>query len=212
MNSEFSRKAWYLPLGVVLGWFALSLLLKPLYAPLEDRLVDARFRLRGEQAIDSSIVVLYLDNDQVASLGGWPIRRSYYALMVDVLHRLGASIVATDIFFQSRVPEYPEYDDLLVGVARDAHNVVLSGYFKSVERKDGRAFVLVPAAEAGKNEDIVLTQMDIRQLQLAKAAIYAGIVMLQLERRPPWVDLEEDERDEWFDVDADDDDEEAPSS
>jgi 2-hydroxymuconate-semialdehyde hydrolase len=27
-----------------------------------------------------------------------------------------------------------------------------------------------------------------------------GIVMLQLERRPPWVDLEEDERDDWFDV------------
>ena len=45
--------------------------------------------------------------------------------------------------------------------------------------KDSRAFVLVPAAEAGKNEDITLTQMDIRQLQLAKAAIYAGIVMLQ---------------------------------
>ncbi len=48
-----------------------------------------------------------------------------------------------------------------------------------VERTDGRAFVLVPAAQAGKNEDIVLTQMDVRQLQLAKAAIYAGIVMLQ---------------------------------
>jgi uncharacterized 2Fe-2S/4Fe-4S cluster protein (DUF4445 family) len=48
-----------------------------------------------------------------------------------------------------------------------------------VERKDGRAFVMVPAAEAGKSEDIVLTQMDIRQLQLAKAAIYAGIAMLQ---------------------------------
>ena len=27
----------------------------------------------------------------------------------------------------------------------------------------------------------------------------AGIVMLQLERRPPWADLEEYERDEWFD-------------
>ena len=31
-----------------------------------------------------------------------------------------------------------------------------------------------------------------------------GIVMVQLERRPPWVDLEEDERDEWFDADDDD--------
>ncbi|CAN5669048.1 alpha/beta hydrolase [soil metagenome] len=29
----------------------------------------------------------------------------------------------------------------------------------------------------------------------------AGIVMLQLERRPPWVDLEEYERDDWFDAD-----------
>jgi len=32
----------------------------------------------------------------------------------------------------------------------------------------------------------------------------AGIVMLQLERRPPWVDLEEYERDEWFDPPDDD--------
>jgi pimeloyl-ACP methyl ester carboxylesterase len=37
----------------------------------------------------------------------------------------------------------------------------------------------------------------------------AGIVMLQLERRPPWVDLEDDERDEWFDVDEDRDDDDA---
>jgi hypothetical protein len=32
-----------------------------------------------------------------------------------------------------------------------------------------------------------------------------GVVRIQLERRPPWVDLEEDERDDWFV----DDDEEA---
>jgi pimeloyl-ACP methyl ester carboxylesterase len=41
-----------------------------------------------------------------------------------------------------------------------------------------------------------------------------GVVRIQLERRPPWVDLEEDERDDWFAVDdqeaeADGDDEEA---
>lgn len=33
----------------------------------------------------------------------------------------------------------------------------------------------------------------------------AGVVMLQLERRPPWVDLEEYERDDWFDVDDESD-------
>jgi hypothetical protein len=34
-----------------------------------------------------------------------------------------------------------------------------------------------------------------------------GVVQVQLERRPPWVDLAEDERDPWFDVD---DEEAAP--
>ncbi len=32
-----------------------------------------------------------------------------------------------------------------------------------------------------------------------------GVVMLQLERRPPWVDLAEDEADDWFDVESTED-------
>jgi uncharacterized 2Fe-2S/4Fe-4S cluster protein (DUF4445 family) len=43
----------------------------------------------------------------------------------------------------------------------------------------GREFVLVWKKDAGTGQDITLTQDDIRQLQLAKSAIYSGIVMLQ---------------------------------
>ena len=43
----------------------------------------------------------------------------------------------------------------------------------------GVEFVLVWDADAGRNEDVTLTQGDIRQLQLAKSAIYSGIVLLQ---------------------------------
>jgi uncharacterized 2Fe-2S/4Fe-4S cluster protein (DUF4445 family) len=49
-----------------------------------------------------------------------------------------------------------------------------------IDRPDGKCeFVLAWKAESGKSEDITLTQSDIRQLQLAKSAIYSGIVMLQ---------------------------------
>jgi uncharacterized 2Fe-2S/4Fe-4S cluster protein (DUF4445 family) len=41
------------------------------------------------------------------------------------------------------------------------------------------AFVLAPAAETAAGKDIVLTQADIRQVQLAKGAIRSGIAMLQ---------------------------------
>jgi 2-hydroxymuconate-semialdehyde hydrolase len=40
----------------------------------------------------------------------------------------------------------------------------------------------------------------------------SGIVLLQLERRPPWVDLEEYERDDWFDPDERDPTETGPGS
>lgn len=43
----------------------------------------------------------------------------------------------------------------------------------------GRQFVLVWKNEAGRDHDIAITQADIRQLQLAKSAIYSGIVMLR---------------------------------
>ena len=43
----------------------------------------------------------------------------------------------------------------------------------------GTEFVLVWAQQAAKDENVTLTQGDVRQLQLAKSAIYSGIAMLQ---------------------------------
>jgi uncharacterized 2Fe-2S/4Fe-4S cluster protein (DUF4445 family) len=54
-----------------------------------------------------------------------------------------------------------------------------------VAGQGGRAFVLTPADQSGNGEDIVLTQGDIRQLQLAKAAIFGGILMLQRLMKVP---------------------------
>jgi uncharacterized 2Fe-2S/4Fe-4S cluster protein (DUF4445 family) len=48
-----------------------------------------------------------------------------------------------------------------------------------VKGEGGRQFVLVWKDEAGRDHDISITQSDIRQLQLAKSAIYSGIVMLR---------------------------------
>ena len=45
----------------------------------------------------------------------------------------------------------------------------------------GQEFVLVWGSQGGKDEDITLTQGDIRQLQLAKSAIYSGVAMLMKE-------------------------------
>ena len=46
----------------------------------------------------------------------------------------------------------------------------------------------------------------LRQPHATPGHAQDGVVRIQLERRPPWLDLEEDERDDWF---VPDDDEEA---
>jgi uncharacterized 2Fe-2S/4Fe-4S cluster protein (DUF4445 family) len=48
-----------------------------------------------------------------------------------------------------------------------------------IERDGERQFVLAWAAESGHGSDITISQQDIRQLQLAKGAIYSGILMLK---------------------------------
>ena len=72
---------------------------------------------------------------------------------------------------------------------RDDLPIRLRQRLRHAEGRD--QFVLVRAEETGKNEDIVLTQSDIRQLQLAKGAICSGIAMLQRVMDIPDADLAE---------------------
>jgi uncharacterized 2Fe-2S/4Fe-4S cluster protein (DUF4445 family) len=65
-------------------------------------------------------------------------------------------------------------------VATPATGGIASPLKERLRHRDNRdEFVLVWAAEAGKDQDITLNQSDIRQLQLAKGAICSGILMLQ---------------------------------
>ena len=55
----------------------------------------------------------------------------------------------------------------------------------------GSRFILVPGSESGTGEPVYLSQKDVREVQLAKAAIAAGIQLLCKERR---ISLEEIDR------------------
>ena len=55
-------------------------------------------------------------------------------------------------------------------------------------QEDDSVFMLVPPEEAGNDRGVYLTQKDVREVQLAKAAIAAGIQLLMKE-----LDIEEDD-------------------
>jgi uncharacterized 2Fe-2S/4Fe-4S cluster protein (DUF4445 family) len=58
-------------------------------------------------------------------------------------------------------------------------------------RNEHQEFVLVTASESGTQDDIVITRSDINQIQLAKAAIRAGVEVLLAEAKLDAKDLDQ---------------------
>ncbi len=114
--------------------FAGMLLAMILSGPLsgvEEQFTSARYKLRGNRIVDTNVVVVYVDNEAIQSLG-WPVRRNFHALMVKALSDLQVGAIGIDIQFETPSPEYPEYDDLLANVLASSGNVVLTSYFGSL--------------------------------------------------------------------------------
>ncbi len=125
------HKHFFLGLGITLIAVLLSVILPDLFKRIDQGIVNEEYRLRGETKIDSSIVIIYFDNDDIAALGGLPLKRSYYALLLQVLRELNVRAVGIDIAFTETGNEHPEYEDLLATVVERNGNVILGGYFRS---------------------------------------------------------------------------------
>ena len=64
---------------------------------------DLAFRLRGEREHDDRIIIAAIDEKTLAKLGRWPIRRSYYADLLDILDQ--AAVVGIDIILSESSEE-----------------------------------------------------------------------------------------------------------
>lgn len=103
---------------------------------LEQGLLDVRYHVRGQVPADTNVVILYFDNDDIASLGGWPLKRNYYALLIDVLTRSKVAAIGLQTFFGEHNLEYPEHDNLLASTTAASGKVVCSSYFRQVDSKE----------------------------------------------------------------------------
>jgi len=96
--------------------------------PVDDQLLSMRYDVRGEIQPDTNIVIVYLDNEDIQLLGGWPLQRNYYALMLDRIHQWGARAIGFDVLLDSPSAVSPEYDQLFVSVAQRIPSLVMVSY------------------------------------------------------------------------------------
>ncbi|CUU08332.1 CHASE2 domain-containing protein [Candidatus Kryptobacter tengchongensis] len=97
---------------------------------------ELKFRLRGQSQVDTSLIFLYIDDNAIYSLGGYPLKRSYYALLIDLLTQLNVKAIALDILLTERNSDYPERDELLALTIKNSNRVYLGGSFANLKRSD----------------------------------------------------------------------------
>jgi adenylate cyclase len=96
---------------------------------LELNLLDYRFKIRGEQNIaNSPIVILAIDDQSDESTPArWPWPRSYFAHVIENLNEAGVKAIGIDVIFDQADQNGPQSDSLLVDALSRYKNVVLAG-------------------------------------------------------------------------------------
>jgi len=110
---------------------ALVLILRGPIGSVEDQVTSWKYQVRGSRQADTNIVVVYIDDEAVRSLG-WPVRRNFYALMIKALSDLQARAIGVEVVFEDQKLDFPEYDALLAGMIGISRRVVLTSFFESL--------------------------------------------------------------------------------
>ncbi len=129
-------------IGLLVGTvFLVTLLLRmiPAMHSLELKTIDWRFRWRGPLDVKNTPVVLVtIDDQSIESLPErWPWPRSYYAHVIENLHKAGARVVGLDVILDIPDNSRPQEDSLLADIISRSGNVVLTGKLEE-RRSPGR--------------------------------------------------------------------------
>lgn len=87
-------------------------------------LLDAQYRLRGEQRAADRIALIAVDDATVSGYGRWPLPRETYAVLLAALDAAGARAVGFDLLFLGDDEADRDGDRLLAGVSSVAGGVV----------------------------------------------------------------------------------------
>jgi transcriptional regulator with PAS, ATPase and Fis domain/CHASE2 domain-containing sensor protein len=83
-------------------------------------------KLKGEENPDTNIVLIHISDEDIARIGPWPIKRNYYALLINQLDIFGVKKIGLEIFLSSRFVTQSIYDQLLKNEIEKSSKVVLS--------------------------------------------------------------------------------------
>jgi CHASE2 domain-containing sensor protein len=122
----------------LLCWGALAAThLSGWHGPFDLRLLDLKYKLRGERPAWESIAIVGIDDETIRGYGGWPLSRDSYALLLAALEEAGAKAIGVDLQFPTDRNQQPAWNELLAHVSGAHENIVHAAWFHAQESPNG---------------------------------------------------------------------------
>lgn len=134
------NKKFFIRIAVILVTAIFLLLFRPLSNTINSETENLFAGIRGEIQPDTNIVLIHITDEDLQRIGPWPIKRNYYALLVNELTKLGVKKIGLEIFLSSRFVTQTIYDNLLENEIEKSGKVVLSSVVGQITEKDGKFF------------------------------------------------------------------------
>lgn len=111
---------------IVLISLLLLLLFRDIFTPLNLFTEKVFSKIKGETAPDSNIVLIHISSSDLENIGPWPIKRSYYALLINKLTEHNVNAIGLEVFLSAKFVSQTVYDNLLTNEILKSNRVTLS--------------------------------------------------------------------------------------
>jgi DNA-binding NtrC family response regulator/CHASE2 domain-containing sensor protein len=149
MTDIFIRYKFYLKIIILLLSFLGLYFAKGIGDYTNEKIESLFYLIGGERPPDSNIVIIHITEEDLQKLGAWPLKRSYYALLINQLTQLNAKKIGLEIFISGKVASQSVYNKLLDSEIKNSGKVILAstaeGYNKNYN--DGKILFPEPKTE-----------------------------------------------------------------
>ena len=129
------KKKYLLVAGITILLVLFVLIFSSITDSIDSSISSDIERILGESQPDSNIVIIHISSNDIEQLGPWPIKRSYYALLIKYLNQYKVKKIGLEVFLSSKFTTQSLYDNVLVKEINNAKNVSLSSLAGDIKIK-----------------------------------------------------------------------------
>ena len=132
-----NQRQIFTQISIILLAFLILFILPDVRKFADEEIRNTALKIRGELQPDTNIILIHFSEEDIVRIGPWPIKRNYYALLINQLSKLDVKKIGLEIFLSSRFVTQSVYDNLLKKEIEKSGKVILSSVAGEItERND----------------------------------------------------------------------------